>query len=84
MSFHIVENTDGSTTFQEDAGGDSSGEVRVVFADGSEIGFGESQGAAAASRHTYVKLTRADGTDVYLSVDAGTTLDVSATRPASI
>ncbi len=84
MAFHIVEQTDGSTTFQEDVNGGGAGEVQVIFADGSEIGFGESQGAAAASRHTYIKLTRADGTDVYLSVDAGTTLDVSATRPASV
>lgn len=80
MPFHIVENPDGSTTFQEVAGGSGNGEVRVVFANGADVTFGKGQGTGNTSR-TYLKLNSPDGTDSYIVVDNSDAVTASGTRP---
>jgi hypothetical protein len=45
-----------------------------------EAGFGRGVQAANVLR-TYIKLKRTDGTTVYVSVDTGTTVVASTTRP---
>ena len=78
MPFHIVEQSDSSTTFQEVAGGDGSGEVRVIFANGADISFGRGQ---SSTLQTYIKLNSPDGTDSYIVASNADAVTASGTRP---
>lgn len=54
-------------------------EVQVSWSPLVDVELGRGTGANAG--RTYIGLRRTDGTQVFLSVDTGTTLVVSTTRP---
>jgi len=82
--FNLRQKDTGSAVFEASGGGsETDGEFGAVF-DTTDAGiaidaaFG--RGATDTDR-TYVRLKRSDGVSVYLYVDTGTTLVVSATKP---
>jgi arginyl-tRNA synthetase len=62
---HIKQTDDGAMQFVDSGG-------KVIF----EIGFTD-----ADPDQTYFATVRADGTKAYTTVDTGTTLDTTATKP---
>lgn len=82
--FALRQVDDGSAKFIAQGGGsETDGNFGVIFDESGalpiEAGFGRGTGANIS--RTFAFLTRTDGTRVYLSVDTGTTLVVSATHP---
>lgn len=79
----IQKNEDTGNTIFEAAQGSEDCEFGARFSTtdagvAAEAAFGRATGD---TDKTYVRLKRNDGTDVYLYVDSGTTLTVSATKP---
>ncbi len=77
MPFHLVEDDDGATVFQETASGESTAEFIIRFADGREIGFGAGQ---TDTDQTYVRLRNDAGVDAYIDMNTAAVAG-STTRP---
>lgn len=82
--FNFQNNDAGDLMAQASGGGsETDGEFGAVFDqgdDGTLVDAAFGRGTTDADR-TYVRLKRSDGVSVYLYVDTGTTLVVSATKP---
>lgn len=82
--FNLLQKDDGSAKFLAAGGGsETDGEFGVIFdelASGAVVEAGFGRGTVDTDR-TCVYLKRSDGTKIYLYVDTGTTLVVSATHP---
>lgn len=76
--FNLLQKDDGSAQFQAQGGGSEEEEFGVEFEDGVDAALGRGE---TDTDRTYLRLRRSDGTSVYLYVDTGTTLTVSATKP---
>ena len=78
MAFYKQQDEDGNQVFLADGGGSEEAETIVEFADGVTAAIGR---GSTDTDITYIRLNRADGSDIYLYVSSGTTITASTTKP---
>lgn len=78
MAFNRIQDDEGNQIFVADGGNSENAENITEFEEGVDAAFGRGE---TSTGRTYIRLRRTDGTNVYLSVNTGTTLTVSSSKP---